>query len=296
VDPLSDLSVFAAVAETGSFTSAAQRLGVTASGTSKSVGRLEARLGVRLFTRTTRRVSLTEEGERFFARTRNILDSIAEAETEIQNKQAQLRGRVRLDMPAMLGQLRVVPYLLDFKRQNPGVELDIRFNDQFSDLVEQGFDLALRIGDLSDSNLRARKVMDTQWLTAAAPAYIAAFGAPARPSDLSAYTCATYFFRGSGRPFRWRFKDEQGSVSFEPPHSIGVNDGNAYLAVARSGLALIQDLSFNLAADLEAGTLVQVLAEHACAGPPVSLVYPEGSHMPKRVRAVFNFLAERMPA
>ncbi|SHG91432.1 LysR family transcriptional regulator [Marivita hallyeonensis] len=294
MDQLNDLSVFVAVAETSSFTAAAQRLGVTSSGTSKSVGRLEARLGVRLFTRTTRRVALTEEGERFYTRARSILDDIAEAETEVQDSQVDLRGRVRIDMPSMLGQLCIVPLLLDFKRANPGVDLDMRFNDQFSDLVEQGVDLALRIGELTDSSLRARKVMETRWITCAAPAYIEARGMPKEPNDLHHHECATYIFKGSGRPFQWRFASEHGSLQFEPPQHLCVNDGNAYLAVARSGLAIVQDLSFNVAADLKAGTLVHVLSDYTAIGPPISLVYPEGRHLPRRVRAVFEFLAQEL--
>ncbi|WP_159804222.1 LysR family transcriptional regulator [Litoreibacter roseus] len=294
MDQLNDHSVFAAVTEAGGFSSAARRLGITASGASKSVGRLEARLGVRLFTRTTRKVSLTEEGQQFYARVRAILDDISEAEAEIQNTRADLRGRVRIDMPAMLGQGVVMGHLLDFKRTHPGVDLDIRFNDHISDLVEQGIDLAFRIGELPDTSLHARKVMDTTWLTCAAPGYLDRHGPPERPADLGDHSCASYIFKGSGRAFQWRFTINDRPVRFEPPQHLCVNDGNAYLAVARSGLAIVQDLDFNLTADLKGGTLVEVMQTFKSAGPPVSIVYPDGRHLPRRVRAVFDHLVTRM--
>ncbi len=290
MEQLNDLAVFVAVAETSGFSAAARRLGVTTSGISKSVGRLEERLGVRLFTRTTRRVALTEEGARFYDRARRILADIADAEEDIKASAGTLRGRIRIDMPVLFGQKFVLPLLLRFRSQYPAIDLGMRFHDEVRNLVAAGVDLAIRMGDLADSDLYARTIGRTQFITMASPAYLDAHGAPRTIDDLDEHICAAYYMKSSGRLFRWRFRDKGKLRYYDPPLRLAVNDGHAYHMVARSGLALVQDLAFHFAADLQSGELVQVLKRHVAPGLPISIIYPEGRHLPKRVRALLDYL------
>jgi LysR family transcriptional regulator, regulator for bpeEF and oprC len=290
MDQLNDLAVFVAVSEAGGFSAAAQRMGATTSGVSKSVGRFEERLGVRLFTRTTRRVALTQEGERLYQQVKNILELIKEAEEDVKDTATQLKGRVRIDLPVIFGQRFVLPLLVQFRQQNPAVDLDIRFNDDVTNLVDAGVDLALRFGALTDSGLKARVVGTTRHLTCAAPSYLMANGTPKSIHDLADHVCATYGMKGSRRAFKWRFDADGVQHSFEPRPTLSVDDGIAYRQLALSGLGLIQDLSFNFADDLQSGALVEVLNNHAADGPPISIVYPAGRHLPKRVRALIDYL------
>ncbi|KIT18087.1 LysR family transcriptional regulator [Jannaschia aquimarina] len=292
MDQLDDLAVFVAVAETGGFSAAARRLGATTAGTSKSVGRLEDRLGVRLFTRTTRRVVLTEEGTRFYERARDITEAMADAEEEVRSASRGLRGRIRIDLPVVFGRRHAVPLLLDFARRHPEVALDMRFDDRPSDLIGTGRDLAIRFGDLTDSGLRARRVGTARTVTVASPDYIAAHGRPGAIEDLDAHVCATFVFKGSGRAYRWRFEVDGEAVSFDTAQTLCVDDGEAHRSVALSGLAIVQDLRFHFQEDLRDGTLVEVLSHAAGAGMPIQVVHPEGRHLPARVRALIDHLVD----
>ena len=288
---LYDLAVFRAVAEAGGFSGAARRLGVTTAGTSKSVGRLEERLGVRLFTRTTRRVVPTAEGARFLGRVRDVLDALAEAEEEARSGAVELAGPVRVEMAASLGRLVVTPLLLEFHRAHPAVELDLRYEDAVSDLVGADVDVAVRFGELADSTLHARRVRGTRFVTCASPDYLARRGTPATPDELAAHACATYVYRGSRQAFRWRF-DEGGERRFvDVPRGLSVDDPIVHHRIALEGLAVVQDLDFHLEPMLADGSLVEVLGRCSAAGPPVSIVYPGGRYRPARVRALVEHLA-----
>lgn len=291
MDQLDDYAVFVAVAETEGFSAAARRIGATTSGVSKSVNRLEDRLGVRLLTRTTRRVALTDEGRRFYERARDIREAIAAAEEDARDAAEVLKGRIRIDLPTVFGRRFVAPLLLAFARAYPTVDLDIRLDDRPSDLVGTGRDLAVRFGDLADTGLRARRVGLARPATCASPAYLDEHGWPPSIEDLKAHSCATYVFKGSGRPYQWRFMIEGEPVVFDPPQSLCVDDGDLHRMVALSGLAIVQDLRFHFLDDLQDGTLVELFAAEAGRGMPIQIVYPEGRHLPRRVRALIDHLA-----
>jgi LysR family transcriptional regulator, regulator for bpeEF and oprC len=294
MDQLNDLASFAAVAETKGFAAAARRLGVSTAGVSKSVIRLEERLKVRLFTRTTRRVALTPEGERFYARCRVILDDLSEAENEITDATMALSGRIRIDMPIVYGERHVLPILAAFRTNNPRIELDIRMSDTFTDLIEEGVDLALRFGDMDDRRFVAKRLRPSRLVTCAAPAYFAERGTPKTLDDLSKHSCLTFLFRSSGRPFRWRFKLAGQSIDIDPQQGLSVNDGAAHRKLALLGLGIIQDLHATVDQELQAGSLVECLKPYATTAFPLSIVWPAGRHQSRRVRALIDVLAREL--
>lgn len=288
MESITDLHAFVAVSEARSFSAAARRLSVTTAAVSKAVIRLEARLGVRLFTRTTRRVTPTREGVEFFVRIRDVLDRLAEAEADVGAGSGSLSGDVRISAPVLIGQQVLAPLLADFRRSHPKVVLDVRLGDAFVDLVATGTDIALRLGELADAGYIARRLTTTRFVTCASPAYLEQHGRPQSVDDLRKHACVTYVVQGSGRPFKWRFV---GDEAFEPDRSVLVGDGGANRAFAIAGLGLIQEIDVAVQPDLECGTLVEVLAERSALGPPLSLVQPAGRFSPRRVRAVVEFLA-----
>jgi LysR family transcriptional regulator, regulator for bpeEF and oprC len=294
MDHLNDLGCFAAVAETKGFAPAARRLGLSTAGVSKSVIRLEARLGVRLFTRTTRRVALTAEGERFYLRCKTILEDVAAAESEIIDTAKTLKGRIRIDMPITYGERHVLPLLAEFKKTNPEITLDIRMSDTFTNLVEEGVDLAIRFGDLNDSRLKVRKLRGTRLVTCASPAYLSKHGVPLNIVDLGQHVCVSFVFRSSGRQFQWRFKAAGRTVEFNPQQGLAVNDGGANRRLALLGACLIQDLDVNVAQELAAGDLFEVLETFSTEAFPIAIVWPAGRHQPTRVRALIDHLTHAL--
>jgi LysR family transcriptional regulator, regulator for bpeEF and oprC len=294
MDQLNDLGCFAAVAETKGFAPAARRLGLSTAGVSKSVMRLEARLGVRLFTRTTRRVALTQEGERFYQRCKIILEDVAEAESEITDTAKTLKGRIRIDMPITYGERHVLPLLAEFKKSNPEITLDVRMSDTFTNLVEEGVDLAIRFGDLDDSRLMVRKIRVTRLVTCASPAYVSTHGVPRSIDELGQHVCVSFVFRSSGRQFPWRFNAAGRIIELDPQQKLAVNDGGANRRLALLGAGLIQDLDVNVAQELAAGELVEVLEMFSTEAFPIAIVWPAGRHQPARVRALIDHLAHAL--
>lgn len=288
--PLNDLAVFVAVAETNGFTAAGRRLGSTTSATSKNVGRLEDRLGVRLFSRTTRRVTLTQEGRRFYESVKSVLDELSDAEETIKTTSAGLTGRIRIDLPVLFGRRFVLPLLLEFQAEHPDIDLDIRLSDAMVDIVSVQSDLAIRFGELPDSSLKGRQIGRTQYVTLAAPSYIEKHGLVSDVRELDEHVCATYLLKESGRPLRWRFGDGQDQELHETAQTICVDDGDAYRQIGLSGLAMIQDLAFHYDENIQSVRLVQVLKGTESEGFPISVVYPAGRHQPRRVRTLLDCL------
>lgn len=296
MEHFNDLAAFVAVAETKAFAAAARRLNASTSGVSKSVNRLEQRLGVRLFTRTTRRVALTTEGEQFYLRSRDILEALADAESELTDASSALRGRIRVDMPIHYGERHVIPALLAFRAQHPAVDLDIRLSDTVTNLVEESVDLAVRFGDLGDSRIKSKRLGIGRLLTCAAPAYLARHGRPKTIADLEAHECVAFRFRSSQRLLNWRFLVHGSAIEIEPKTSITVNDSGAYRRLGLLGAGVIQDLDSNVADEITAGQLVEVLAKHSIPAFPVTLIWPAGRHQTRRVRAMIDFLTAELGA
>lgn len=292
MDRFAALEAFVRVAETQSFSEAARRLRVTKSAVSRHVSALEAELGARLFQRTTRSLSLTEAGRGYLERASRILDDLADADRAVSQLQAAPRGRLRLSAPMSFGFLHLAPALTDFLVRYPEVEVDVAMNDRFVDLVNEGYDVAVRIGALEDSSLIARKLAPARRAICASPAYLAARGAPLTPDDLKNHDCLFNSNLATAR--EWRFTAPDGAtLPVAVSGRFSANNGDALRVAALRGLGLANLPTFIAGADLQAGALVTVLDAFLSQDLTINAVYPHARHLSPTVRAFVDFLADR---
>ncbi|MCJ2081971.1 LysR family transcriptional regulator [Methylobacterium sp. J-090] len=288
-------AVFAKVAETGSFGQAARDLGVSPGTVSKAVGRLEARIGARLFHRTSRKLALTESGLAARDGAARLLAEGEAAEAEARDGAAAPRGRVRLAAPMSFGVTHVAPLLPDFLAAHPGLTIDLHLSDALVDLVGGGFDIALRIAALADSSLRTRRLCTVHRSLVGAPIYLAAQGRPEHPHDLARHACLGYAYLPS--PDRWRFLGPDGTEAVVIPGGpLRANNADALAPALRAGLGLAVQPDFMLWDDLAAGRLERVLP--GWSPPPIALhlMTPPGDPRPARVTALADYLARRLAA
>jgi len=286
------MTAFVRVAETGSFSEAARRLRSSKSVVSRQIAALETDLGVRLLHRSTRALTLTEAGRGYFDQVVRILGEIDEANRSVSHLQAAPRGRLRVNAPMSFGIRHLAPAIPAFLARCPEVEIDMTLNDRFVDLVDEGFDMAVRIGHLIDSSLVARKLAPLRRVVCASPAYLAARGVPATPDEIAGHDCLCYSNMSIGD--EWKFTTPDGRPwSVEVKGRLRVNNGDALRIAALEGLGLACLPSFIVGADLRTGTLVPVLdgAVHQIGG--VFAVYPHTRHLSPKVRAFIDYLAER---
>ncbi len=292
MDRLAAMTAFARVAETRSFSDAARRLGTSKSVVSRQIMALEADLGARLFHRTTRSMTLTEAGEGYYERVSRILTDVDEANLSVTRLQAAPRGRLRINAPMSFGVRHLAPSLPDFLALHPEVEIDMTMNDRFVDLVDEGYDMAVRIGRLTDSTLVARKLAPLRRTICGSPAYLAARGIPQTPADLATHECLSY--SNMTQSDEWSFVDANGKpLSVEVKGRLRTNNGDALRIAALRGLGLVAQPSFIVGADLQAGTLVGVLTNYTAQDGVVYAVYPHSRHLSPKVRAFTDFLAQR---
>jgi LysR family transcriptional regulator for bpeEF and oprC len=283
--PFDGVVPFLAVADANGFRAAAERLGVTAAAVSRAVQRLEAGLGVRLFERTTRRVRLTREGERFAARCREALAQVRLAREEAEEAQAAPRGTIVISASPILPRL-LVPSLARFARRHPGVRAALRLTDRIARFTDEDPpDVALRVGAVQDDSVVARPLVRPRWVTVASPGYLARRGAPRAVADLASHDCVRYATRGGVRP--WTFRG--GAVEVRGP--LDVDLGESLVHAALGDLGVVQVLDFMVRPELDDGRLVEVLAEASAGGPAISLIHPAGRRLLPRVRAFVDFLA-----
>ncbi len=290
---IDDMTVFGRVVEEGGFSAAAQALGLTPSGVSKVVSRLEDRLGVRLLNRTTRRLSLTEAGEGYFQRVQSILSEIEEAEAAVSEARDSPRGTLRVTVAASFATAQIVPIIPDFLARYPELRLEICLSDTVIDLVETGFDLAIRMGGLRDSTLMSRKLADNRRLICAAPAYIERHGRPETPADLAKHTCVTASAPNDALN-TWPFAGPNGRQEITVAGRVEANNGEILHQMAVAGLGIARMAEFVAGPDIKAGRLVSLLDEfHQGESPPLYAVYAHRRHLPAKVRAFIDFLVER---
>jgi LysR family transcriptional regulator for bpeEF and oprC len=287
------LVIFAKVAERRSFVRSARELGMTQSGVSNAINRLEDQLGVRLLARTTRRVNLTEDGAAFFQRCRQILADLEEAEQVLTQSRLRPTGRLRIDMPVSFGRLKVVPLLGAFRAQYPEVQLAVSLTDRYVDLVEEGLDLAIRFGPLQDSSLIARRLTSTQFQIVAAPGYLAKHGWPREPEDLAEHSCLAFTLRDTRLLRDWRLRSGETETVITPRADITFNDGAALAAAACAGYGLAQMHDYYTDTPIAAGELQPVMEAFRPDPEPISLVYPQGRHLSPKVRAFIDFMTAR---
>lgn len=286
------MAIFAAVVESKSFTGAARRLGLSKAAVSKQVSRLEDRLGARLLNRTTRRLSLTEVGAAFYERCARIVTEAEEAELAVTRLNETPRGTLRMDVPVDFGIAYLVPLLPTFMLANPELKVDISFNDRFVDLVDEGYDLAVRIGQLPDSSLIARKVAESAAVICAAPGYWDRHGRPSHPSELAEHNCFAYSYLATGN--EWRLTGKEGEIAVRVSGCLRANNGNALRQAAVAGLGVVATPVFMACDDLRAGRLEQVLRDYMPPRRGIHVVYPHNRHLSAKVRAFVDFLADAM--
>lgn len=285
-------AIFASVVEHRSFTGAADALGLSKATISKAVTRLEGHLGTALFHRTSRRLSLTESGKALAVHAQRILAEAEAAEEAARDEASAPRGLVRVAAPMTFGLMHVGPAIADFLVAHPGIKVDLHLSDQKIDIIEMGFDIALRIAMLPDSSLRARRLGDVAAHIVAAPSYFAKHGRPTHPAQLAEHACLSYAYLPT--PDLWRFRGPGGEeVSVRLSGPLRCNSGEAMLPALRAGLGIGRLPGFIVDADIARGTLEPVLQSWSMDSVALHLLSPPGGPRPQRVELLIDFLTQR---
>ena len=286
------MQAFAQVVESGSFAKAAAKLGLSTSATSRYVADLEAHLQTRLLNRTTRRVSLTESGQAFYERAVQLLADLEEAEQEAGKTAVVPRGTIRLTTSVNFGVRHLAPAIADFLAEHKEVRFDVSLSDRVVDLVEEGFDLAVRIGPAASGNLVARKLGETRLVPCASPLYLSAHPAPKTPEDLAGHNCFTYEYVTPRNV--WRFQDPSGRErAVRVAGTLHSNNGDLLAEAAARGAGIVFEPAFIVGPDVRAGRLVPLLQEFTPPPVPIYAVYPSRKHLSAKVRRFVEFLIAR---
>ena len=289
MDKIDRMRAFALVAKNASFTIAAQRMGRSARLVSKYVADLENALGVQLLYRTTRSVSLTDAGATYLTLCEPLLDGFDELEDRVRNEQVSLRGVIHISAPTGFGAVRLVPSLAKFAVAHPHVELDLRFSDQRASIVEEGLDLAIRIGPMRDSALKVRQLGHMPLVVCASPAYLERAGRPSHPRALSAHECV--LDGNTTEPSIWRFRLGGREESIQVNGRFRMNAPAASARLAVQGTAIARCPAYTVAEALKAGELVELFAEHRMSPYVVAALFPQNRHLTTRVRSLIDHLA-----
>lgn len=293
MDALGDIAVFVQVVESGTFTRAAERLEISKSVVSKYVTRLEDHLGARLLNRTTRRLSLTEAGKLFYERSRGALAEIEDATSEVSSLQGEPRGMLRINAPMSFGILHVAPHLPGLIARNPELAVSLHLDDRKLDVVKEGFDVSVRISEMPDSSLVARRVAPCHHAIVAAPAYLERHGTPQRPEELASHTVLSYQYQDSA--LQWHFRAPGGEqLSVVVSASVTSNNSLAVREMLLGGLGIARTPTFIVGDDIRAGRLVRILPHYGLPELSIYLVYPARRHLSAKVRAFVDYMAERL--
>ena len=291
MDHLNDMATFASVVSEGSFSRAAQSLGLSKATISKRISRLEDRLGARLLNRTTRRLSLTEIGSAFNEHCSRLVAEAEEAEQTVTALTANPRGTLRVNVPMSFGRLHIARAIPQFLAQFPDLKVDITLDDAFVDLVHGGYDLAIRIAELPDSSLVARRLAPSRRVVCGSPGYFRRRGVPETPDDLKNHECLSYRYLATTGS--WPFRKGQRTWSIPVSGSLSANNGDVLLAAAVAGTGLVLVPTFMVEQQLRSGALLPVLASYAESDFGIYAVYPHRRHVSAKVRAFVDYFAER---
>lgn len=283
------MRAFSRVAELGSFTRAADELGLSRAMVSTHIQRLEQRFGLRLLNRTTRKVALTPAGTDYLGHCRRVFAELAAAEETLRRGKEQPTGRICVDVPGSFGRHILLPALPDFLARYPGIEVALRFNERVADLVKEGVDLAVRAGTVTDPNLVARRVSGSRWITCASPVYLARHGRPQTIAELADHVLIGSIPPGGTLPRPWLFADDA-MPPVELPFRLTVNEAEAVMLAAANGVGITQTMDLLAARELVDGNLVAILTEHTRLGPPLSIVHTPAAERLARVRVFSEFL------
>lgn len=289
------MEAFVRIVESGSFVGAADRLGLSTSSLSRLVADLEQHLGARLLNRTTRRLSLTESGQSYYERCVTLLADLAEAEAVAGQAAAEPRGTIRLTCSYSMAEQRVAPAIAAFAEEHAQVKFELIVSDRIVDLVEEGFDLAIRVGQVGSDRLVARRLGSMKLVPCAAPAYLARRGVPLTPADLASFNALTYAYASA--PRLWRFTDRQNQVQeVRVGGSLHANSGDALRSAAIRGLGIINEPDFLLREALDRGELVRILPDYEAGGGEIWAVYPSRRHLSLKVRLFVDHIARTFAA
>ena len=291
MDRFVELSALVRTVDRGSQAAAARELGLTPAMVGRYIQGLEDRLGTRLLNRTTARQSLTEAGAAFYSRASAILEQLEEADTVASERQAEPRGTLRVNAPMSFGSRHLAAAIAEFCGRCPGVQIELVLNDRVVDLIEEGYDVAVRIGRLADSGLVARRLATCRLVACASPGYLAHRGWPDAPADLLRHNCLLYSYAGNGGA--WRFHSAHGEQEIRLSGNLIANNGDALLAAALTGQGIILQPTFIVAEALRQGRLVQVMPGWRLADLSVHAVYPSARHLAPKVRSFVDFLVGR---
>lgn len=291
MDRLAAMQTFVRVAEAGSFTAVASQMNVARSAVTRQIAALEARLGVKLMARSTRRLSLTSEGATYLEQCREILDRIDAAEGELAAEEQTLRGVIRTTVPLAFGLLHLTPLILEFAQAHPEIHIDVDFNDRRVNLIEEGMDLGLRITEQLPETTVARRLTSCRFVVVASPEYLRRHGEPRHPDELARHACFTYSLASRGG---WPFLIDGATHSVEIHGQLTTNNGNVLLEAAQRGMGIAYQPTFIVADAIRAGRLVPILTAFPTPRLEMYAVFPGHRFVPRRVRAFVDFLASRL--
>jgi len=293
MDQLAAMRAFVRVVETGSFTRAADLMDMPKATFTKHIQTLEGHLRTRLLNRTTRRVTVTPDGAAYYERALAILNDVDELDGSLSSAQAAPRGRLRIDLSPSLATRLLIPALPDFLARYPDIALDVGCTDRPVDLLGENVDCVIRVGEIHDPNLVARRIGELHFMAVAAPSYIARHGMPAHPRDFDdRHLMIRYFSAQTGRYYPFDFVRGTEVVEVTGRYRVASNDGNAYLAAGLAGLGVMQAPRFQIEEHLRSGALVPVLADWTPGEMPIHVVYPPSRHLSNRLRVFVDWVAE----
>lgn len=288
---INDIATFVAVSKAGGYTAAATQTGLTRSAIGKSIVRLEERLHIRLFHRTPRSFSLTDDGRTFYERCVLILEELEDAESMMATRSKAPTGVLRISLPLVLGQLYVMPIIERFLQHWPDLRAEVEFTDRLTDLIDQGVDVALRIGQPKyDSSLISKTIASQAMLTCAAPGYLSAAGPVATPDDLSNHHCL--FFASAGRALPWAFQQDDRKITFSKPARLQADSADVLCRAAMNGIGIAHLPAYLMREAVASGKLQVLLADYQTVQHPIRILYPVRKHLSPKVRLFIDFLAE----
>ena len=286
------IAEFVATVEAASFVHAAQRLGMTPSGVSKAVSRLESRLGVHLLRRSTRRLTVTEAGAECFQKFRQFLLELDEMAHAMSEADTPLQGTLRVHLPPGLARVRIMPALPSFFKNHPGMTLHIALRNDPIDMIEEGVDLTVRVGSFDGASIISRRVGVTRYITCCSPSYAQACCIPAQPAELLQHNCLRYVSRLTGRPRNWMFTQDGGPLALAVTGNLSLNNADALIEAAISGIGIAQAPDYAAETALREGTLIRILEPWTAPEQQVSAVYPEARRSSRNVTAFVEFLRD----
>ncbi|WP_117194682.1 LysR family transcriptional regulator [Rhizobium terrae] len=285
---LGDLEIYVKVVVTGSMSAAAKSLGLSPAVVSKRIKRLEEQLGTRLLQRTTRQIGLTDAGRGFYDRIANVLTGIEDAERFVSGESTEITGNLRISAPTSFGRMHIAPHLPTFMQAHPSLSIDLTLSDEFTNIIAEGYDVAIRISELKDSSLVARKLVQVRRILCAAPSYIERYGIPETMEELVTHHCLTAH---NGEP--WRLESPQGPLVYRPAGRLNTNSSEVIREAVIAGLGIALRSTWDIGTELKEGRLVRVLPQYeGSRNVAVSAVYPSREHLPSKVRVFIEYLAD----